>query len=90
MMLVFWYRVHDRGSWSEISASIGGFYTSSLLFIISAGMGGLGEWLMKDTVGGCLLESVAMGCVGNGEMRRSREGNEKVTSGTNGVTYNTK
>ncbi|KAJ3562843.1 hypothetical protein NP233_g9326 [Leucocoprinus birnbaumii] len=38
------------GSWLQIGESITFFFMSSLLFLFSAGMSALGEWLMKDTV----------------------------------------
>lgn len=50
MTLMFFYRVRDTGSWLQIGESITFFFMSSLLFLFSAGMSALGEWLMKDTV----------------------------------------
>jgi len=50
MTLMFFFRVRDTGSWLQIGESITFFFMSSLLFLFSAGMSALGEWLMKDTV----------------------------------------
>jgi hypothetical protein len=47
---MFFFRVRDTGSWLQIGESITFFFMSSLLFLFSAGMSALGEWLMKDTI----------------------------------------
>ncbi|KAF9445334.1 PigN-domain-containing protein [Macrolepiota fuliginosa MF-IS2] len=49
MTLMFFYRVRDTGSWLQIGESITFFVMSSLLFLFSAGMSALGEWLMQNT-----------------------------------------
>lgn len=50
MTLMFFYQVRDTGSWLQIGESLTFFFMSSLLFLFSAGMSGLGEWLMAGTV----------------------------------------
>ena len=50
MTLMFFFQVRDTGSWLQIGESITFFFMSSLLFLFSAGMSALGEWLMKATV----------------------------------------
>jgi phosphatidylinositol glycan class N len=49
MTLMFFYRVRDTGSWLQIGESLTFFFMSSLLFLFSAGMSVLGEWLMVGT-----------------------------------------
>jgi len=69
MTLMFFFRVRDTGSWLQIGESITFFFMSSLLFLFSAGMSALGEWLMKDTVE-TKFEKVVLG--------RTWVGNKKV------------
>lgn len=68
MTLMFFFRVRDAGSWLQIGESITFFFMSSLLFLFSAGMSALGEWVMKDTVETKFERVVFSICVGNKEV----------------------
>jgi phosphatidylinositol glycan class N len=50
MTVTFFFQVTDTGSWLEIGQSISFFCITSLLLVWSAGICGLGEGLMAETL----------------------------------------
>ncbi|KXN81842.1 GPI ethanolamine phosphate transferase 1 [Leucoagaricus sp. SymC.cos] len=76
MTLMFFYRVRDTGSWLQIGESMTFFFMSSLLFLFSAGMSALGEWLMKETIETKFERFVAVGFgEGGGAVKQNAIGN---------------
>ena len=50
MILTFFFKVQDTGSWQEIGRSISFFSITSLLVLWSVGICATGEYLMKDVL----------------------------------------